>query len=58
MGLHFAGNPMNVDALGYLKPTIIDPASSHIMSRIDPGMKAGKDTDQKIKLQSASNCWI
>lgn len=58
LGLHFTGNAMNVDSLGFLKPISIDPAASHIMSRISNDQMTGTFSYQRIKLQSSSNCWI
>ena len=45
LGLHFTGNQSNVDPLGFLKPASVDPAASHIISRIHTGMDAGHFSD-------------
>jgi hypothetical protein len=58
LGLHFTGNSMNTDALGYLKPINIDMALTHLSSEINFGMHSGRTSTQKIKMQSSSNCWV
>lgn len=58
LGLHFMGNPMNVDALGFLKVAEVDIAPTHLHNRMLPSMRSGHESLQKIKLQSLSKCWI
>jgi len=55
LGLHFAGNPMRVNALGFLIEAEIDSASMHLDSQIHKGMRCGHDSNQKIKLKGTSN---
>lgn len=58
LGLHFTGNPMDTDPLGFLKPANMDPAASHLMSRMGANLGEGTLSNQRVMLQSGSNCWI
>lgn len=58
LGFHFMGNPMNINALGFLHEWQVDFAATHLNSRMNQNMTTGFASDRKIKLQSSSNCWI
>lgn len=59
LGIHFTGNAMNVDALGFLNEEGSTPGQSHIMTRIKESMVTGvvKSRDH-IELNANSHCWI
>jgi len=41
LGLHFMGNPMSVDALGFLQESEVDMAATHLNTRMNNNMETG-----------------
>lgn len=58
LGLHMTGNKMNVDSLGFLRGFDLVPAVSHITSRISGSLETCQVPDNKLFLNTCSNCWI
>ncbi|CAI2364873.1 unnamed protein product [Moneuplotes crassus] len=58
LGLHFMSQPMNVNALGFLKEADIDSAAIHLNTKFGGNNETGFAINEKIKLHSTSNCWV
>ena len=58
LGLHMTGNKMNVDPLGFLRGFDLVPSVSHITSRISGSLETCQVSDNKLFLNTCSNCWI
>ena len=58
LGLHMTGNKMNVDSLGFLRGFDLVPAVSHIVSRISDNLETWQIPENKLFLNTCSNCWI